>query len=122
MQAKKMQIHLNGLKIYAMHGVFPQENVVGAEYTINVSLTTDFSHAAENDDLSGTINYAEIFQLIKHEMDIPSKLLEHVSFRIAQCLFAHFPTVTEIQLSINKQNPPMGAQCNEVGVDVTYIR
>lgn len=117
-----MKVHLNGLKIYAMHGVLPQENVVGAEYTINISLSTDFTHAAENDSLNGTINYAEVFQLIKQEMAIPSQLLEHVAYRIAQSLFHHFPTVTEIQLTVNKQNPPMGAQCNEVGVDVVYTR
>ena len=117
-----MKVHLNGLKIYAMHGVLDQENLVGAEYSINTSLTTDFSTAAKKDDLNGTINYAEVYHLIKEEMAIPSKLLEHVAYRISQRLFEHFPTVTEIELSINKQNPPMGAQCEEVGIDVTYSR
>ena len=122
MQAKEMKIHLNGLKIYAMHGVLPQENVVGAEYTINLSLTTDFTQAAIYDDLNGTINYAQVYQLIKEEMATPTQLLENVAYRIALRLFDHFPTVSLIQLSINKQNPPMGAQCDEVGVDVTYSR
>ena len=57
MKAQDMYIHLNGLKLYAYHGVFPQENRIGAEYTLNLRLKTDFSHAAENDCLEGTVNY-----------------------------------------------------------------
>ena len=49
MKAQDMYIHLNGLKLYAYHGVLPQENRIGAEYTLNLRLKTDFSHAAEND-------------------------------------------------------------------------
>ena len=54
-----MYIHLKGLKIFAFHGVLPQENKVGAEYTLNLRLKTDFSQASQTDDLNYTINYAE---------------------------------------------------------------
>lgn len=60
-----MYIHLNGVKIYAYHGVLPQENKVGAEYILNLTLKTDFSRASQMDDLTYTINYAEVFQAVK---------------------------------------------------------
>lgn len=119
MKATDMYIHLKGLKIYAYHGVLPQENRIGAEYTIDLQLKTDFTQAAQTDKLEGTINYATVFETIKAEMAIPSQLLEHVSYRIAGRLLREFP-IEEVKIAIYKQNPPMGADCRQVGVEATY--
>lgn len=120
MTSNSMYIHLKGLKLYAFHGVLPQENKVGAEYTIDLRLKTDFTQAAENDRLEGTINYAHVFEVVKAEMQIPSLLLEHAACRIARQLFKNFAGLTEITICLYKQNPPMGAQCEQVGVEATY--
>ena len=117
-----MYIHLNGLKLFAFHGVLPQEQKVGTEYTINLRLKTDFSLASQTDNLEGTINYAEVFQVVKEEMKLPSKLLEHVIWKISEHLFDRFPPVTEIKIALYKQNPPMGADCSQVGVEAIYSR
>lgn len=113
-------IYLNGLKFYAYHGVLPQERQVGTCYRIDLRLQTDFRLAAEQDDLNGTINYAEVFQLLQKEMAIPSRLLEHVVWRMARKLFDNFPTLTEVRMALYKENPPMGADCSQVGVEATY--
>lgn len=117
-----MYIHLKGLKLYAYHGVLPQENQVGAEYTIDLRLKTDFTQAAETDRLEGTVNYAEVFNAVKKEMEIPSQLLEHVAWRIARRLLDDFPTISKVDIALYKQNPPMGADCSRVGVEATYLR
>ena len=117
-----MYIHLKGLKLYAYHGVLPQENQVGAEYTIDLRLKTDFTQAAETDRLEGTVNYAEVFNAVKKEMEIPSQLLEHVAWRIARRLLDDFPTISKVDIALYKQNPPMGSDCSQVGVEVTYLR
>lgn len=117
-----MYIHLKGLKLYAYHGVLPQENQVGAEYTIDLRLKTDFTQAAETDRLEGTVNYAEVFNAVKKEMEIPSQLLEHVAWRIARRLLDDFPAISEVNIALYKQNPPMGADCSRVGVEATYLR
>lgn len=117
-----MYIHLKGLKLYAYHGVLPQENQVGAEYTIDLRLKTDFTQAAKTDRLEGTVNYAEVFNAVKKEMEIPSQLLEHVAWRIARRLLDDFPTISKVDIALYKQNPPMGADCSQVGVEATYLR
>lgn len=117
-----MYIHLKGLKLYAYHGVLPQENQVGAEYTIDLRLKTDFTQAAETDRLEGTVNYAEVFNAVKKEMEIPSQLLEHVAWRIARRLLDDFPTISKVDIALYKHNPPMGADCSQVGVEATYLR
>ena len=122
MQATDMYIRLEGLKIYAYHGVLPQENLVGAYYYIDLKLKTDFTHAAETDELEGTVSYADIFAVVKEEMAITSKLLEHVCQRIASRIFKDFPTIEAIDIRLSKENPPMGACAKSVGVEAHYVR
>ena len=122
MQVTHMYIRLEGMKFYAYHGVLPQENLVGANYYIDLKLKTDFSHAAETDELEGTVNYADIHAAVKEEMHITSQLLEHVCQRIARRIFHDFPIIEAIDISLFKENPPMGACAQRVGVEAHYIR
>ena len=122
MQANHMYIRLEGMKFYAYHGVLPQENLVGTNYYIDLRLKTDFSRAAETDKLEGTVNYADIHAAVKEEMRITSQLLEHVCQRIARRIFHDFPTIESIDISLFKENPPMGACAQRIGVEAYYIR
>jgi dihydroneopterin aldolase len=122
MKATSMHIHLKGLQFYAYHGVLPQERQTGSYFYINLSIKTDFSQASQTDNLEGTISYADIFEAIKSEMNIPSSLLEHVCERISKRLFNDFPTIEEINIELNKENPPMGACVKSVGVSAHYLK
>ena len=113
---------MEGIKFYAFHGVLPQENLVGANFYIDLKLKTDFSRAAETDELEGTVSYADIYASVKEEMDMPSKLLEHVCQRIASRLFKDFPTIVSIDICLYKENPPMGACAQRIGVEAHYVR
>ncbi|MBQ4588584.1 MAG: dihydroneopterin aldolase [Bacteroidaceae bacterium] len=122
MKATDMYIRLEGMKFYAFHGVLPQENLVGANFYVDLKLKTDFTKAAETDELEGTVSYADIHTAVKEEMNIPSKLLEHVCQRIARRLFHDFPTVETIDIRLSKENPPIGACAESIGVEVHYVR
>ena len=122
MKATHMYIRLQGMQFYAYHGVLPQENLVGANFYVDLKLKTDFTRAAETDYLEGTISYADIHAAIKEEMSIPSQLLEHVCQRIAHRLFHDFPSIESIDLSLYKENPPMGACAQRIGVEAHYVR
>lgn len=112
------KIYLKNVRFHAYHGVLPQEPQVGNDYVVNLEVKYDFSSAMETDELAGTINYAELYELVKQEMEIPGKLLEHVAGRIGMRLFAEYPTIQKIQLAITKVNPPFGADCDGAGVEV----
>lgn len=122
MEIANMYIRMKGLKFYAFHGVDPQENQVGAYFYIDLKLKTDFTRAAETDELEGTISYAEVYERLKEEMKTPSKLLEHVCQRIASRLFADFPAIEAIDMELSKENPPMGACGKSIGVAAHYVR
>lgn len=118
MKLMSSKIYLRNVRFHAFHGVLPQEGIVGNDYLVNLVLDYDFSSAMKTDDLQGTLNYAEVYQKIREEMAVPSKLLEHVAGRIAHRLFSDFPEIQKLQLSITKVNPPMGADSNGAGVEV----
>lgn len=118
MKLMSSKIYLRNVRFHVFHGVLPQEGIVGNDYLVNLVLDYDFSSAMKTDDLQGTLNYAEVYQKLKEEMVVPSKLLEHVAGRIAHRLFSDFPEIQKLQLSITKVNPPMGADSDGAGVEV----
>ncbi|MHC6731198.1 dihydroneopterin aldolase [Segatella copri] len=118
MKLMSSKIYLRNVRFHAFHGVLPQEGIVGNDYLVNLVLDYDFSSAMQTDELQGTLNYAEVYQKVREEMAVPSKLLEHVAGRIAHRLFSDFPEIQKLQLSITKVNPPMGADSDGAGVEV----
>ncbi|MBR0244467.1 MAG: dihydroneopterin aldolase [Bacteroidaceae bacterium] len=122
MNIESSQVLLKGLRIFAHHGVLPQERAVGAYFILDLRIQTDFSRALASDELAGTISYAEVFQLVKAEMTIPSRLLEHVAHRICRAIFDRFPAAAAIHLELLKENPPMGADCAGAGIALDVER
>lgn len=115
-------IILKELRFFAHHGVDPQETAVGATFIINLKIKTDYSHALLTDELTHTVSYADVYEAVKQEMCIPSKLLEYVGGRILRRLFHDFPTIESIELELIKQNPPMGADCAGAGIYIVEQR
>lgn len=106
--------------MYAYHGVLPSEQKVGDWYTINLRLTVTDETAAETDNILDTVNYAEVFDVVKAEMAVKSKLMEHVCGRIITELFRQFPTAETISISMVKQTPPIiGASTGGCGIQLT---
>ncbi len=114
-------IYLKNVRLHAYHGVLPQERTVGNDYVVNLNVEYDFSHAMQTDDLAHTVNYAELYQLIKEEMAIPSSLIEHVAGRIGHRIFSTYPAIHKLTIDITKENPPFGADCDGAGVQVHLI-
>ena len=91
MKVKNSRILLPRVRFYAHHGVDPQEQLTGAYFHVGIEADTDFNEAMQTDRLEGTVSYADLYESIKTEMDIPSKLLEHVAGRILRRLLFHQP-------------------------------
>jgi dihydroneopterin aldolase len=112
------KILLENLKIFAYHGVLPEETILGTYYFINVEIHADLWKASESDDLKDTVNYAEINSIIHEEMKVPAKLLEHVIGRIFNRLEHAFPRISFIRIRLTKTNPPMQGEMHGVSVEM----
>lgn len=122
MKIKEQTITLDSLRFYAYHGAEPQEAIVGAWYTVDISITADATDAILNDNLNGTINYAKVTEIIKQQMQIRSALLEHVAGRIANALLNGFPAISSLTVKVCKLNPPVCTPCTASGFTLTVER
>lgn len=114
-------IFLRDVRLRAFHGVDPQETAVGGDFVVNLRVGYDFSRAMATDDVGDTLSYADLYDIVKREMDVPSKLLEHVAGRIAAAVVEYCPAIRSVDLTVTKVNPPMGADCCGAGVEIHLI-
>lgn len=112
-------INVNGIRLYAYHGCLPEEAKIGGEYIVDVKVDTDFSSAEKTDELHDTVDYCVIFDSVKAEMAVRSKLIEHVARRIGTNLRKHYPKVNSFMVRVTKINPPMNGAVDNVSVEIT---
>lgn len=114
-------VTLKGVRVHAFHGVMPQERVTGADFVVSVKVKYPLQNAVKSDDVRDTINYAKIFEIINKEMQKPSNLLEHVAGRIGESIVNQMPMTEEVLVTVEKVNPPMGADLDCAMVELHFI-
>ncbi len=110
------QIKLQTMTFYAYHGVAQQETKVGNTFIVDLKITAPLEKAVWSDDLRDTINYADVYEVVKREMAVPSRLLEHVAGRIVKALKVKFPMIAELEIELAKQNPPFGGDVKNASI------
>jgi dihydroneopterin aldolase len=108
-------ITVSGIKLHGRHGCLPEEEKVGGEYVVDVTIQADFASAEKSDHLRETIDYCIVYDLVKQEMAIPSKLIEHVCRRILDRLHHKFPEAL-FEVKVTKLRPPMNGDVESVSV------
>lgn len=114
-----MEIQLNDMRIFARHGVMPDERTIGAWFRVSLTATAQCSRAIESDELEDTVNYAQMADIVKEEMQVPSKLLEHVAGRIGKHIMRDIPVIERLTIKIYKENPPICVECESASVTLT---
>lgn len=109
-------IRVDGIRVRAYHGCLPEEGVIGGDYVVNVRIDVDFTPSVKSDELDDTVDYCVVFDLVKQEMAIRSKLIEHVAHRIVTQLRNRYPAVNRFEVEVVKIVPPMNGPVNQVSV------
>lgn len=122
MEITGYDIELEGIHIYAHHGVMPQEREVGAWFVIDIRLTMNDSTCTDSDNITGTVSYADIYNIICNEMKEPSNLLEHVCKRISDSIYSAFQQIEGIEIKLCKETPPMGGDRLKAAVTIKSVR
>ena len=108
------KISVNNAWFYSFHGCLSEESIVGGEYLVNASVEFDASVAEKDDKLEKTVDYVDVYNAIKKEMDTPSKLLEVVMERIISSINKLDKKIISVDVSIKKINPPIGGCVDSV--------
>lgn len=115
-------IAINGMSFYAHHGCFAEEQAIGTHFRADLTYTTDTTLAEQSDNIDHTVSYLDVYQVIAHEMNCPSHLLEHVARRICDALMAAFPAIQSLAIKVYKLAPPLGGQIDSVSVELEAHR
>ena len=110
------KIKLKDIKIYAYHGCLREENLIGGEYLVNLSVFSNLKKSSVSDELKDTIDYVSLLNIVKKEMLSPSKLLENVVKRVVDKIFLVFPKINKVSLEVSKLNPPINGNVFSVSV------
>ena len=108
-------IHLYNVKFYSYHGIHEEEKLLGNDYEVNADIQFHEEHS-QIDSISQTINYVELFEIIKARMEIPTDLLETIVMDIGNTIHEKHNYVRSIYVSLKKVNPPVAYMQGSVGV------
>ena len=112
------RLYINNIRLYAYHGCLEEEAKIGGHYTIDVIIDADLTKAITSDDLSDTIDYCVVYEAVKREMAIRSKLIEHVAGRIAKAIKAVYPAIASVTVRLTKHVPPVNGEMGSAVVEV----
>ncbi len=113
------KISISNIQVYAHHGCWEEEAIIGGEYRVDVDITLDFTLAAVHDDLSQTVDYVTVKEIVYREMAIRSKLIENVAHRISEAIKKELLRTISIKVKVTKLNAPMGGQVESVSVEIS---
>lgn len=114
------KIEIKNLEIFANHGVFPEENVLGQKFVISATLYTDTRKAGLTDELTASIHYGEVSHMItKFTKEHTYKLLEALAENLCQMLLQELPLLKMITLRVEKPWAPVGLPLETVAVETT---
>lgn len=109
-------IELKSLCFFSFHGLYEEERKVGGEFVVDLSA----KYAPEKNtflaNIDETVNYATLYKIVQEEMSQPRNLLETIAQSIAEKIHQAFPLVDEVEVSIEKKNPPVMNFTGSVGV------
>lgn len=113
-------ISVEGMEFFAYHGCIQEEQIIGTRFVIDIFLETNTDKAEKSDDLNHTVNYQEVFHLVRNEMEIRSNLLEHIGRRILNAVKSKYPEVEKARIKIAKINPPLGGRVSQVSLTLSF--
>jgi len=110
-----LTITLLDLHFFSKHGLFKEEQKIGGEFIVDLSLTYEAKNAIIH-SLDETINYAAVFEVVKSEMEEPKALLETFVMHLSAKLKEQFSTIKKLDITITKVHPPIVQYTGSVSV------
>lgn len=119
----KDKIILKGMIFHAYHGVLAAEKELGQRFIVDLEMSLNLKPAGDNDDLRLTINYAEIYELVKKIMlEAKYDLIETVGEKIAQAALIKDERIEEIKVLLKKPEVPIAGILDYAAIEIVRGR
>ncbi|HUH32913.1 MAG TPA: dihydroneopterin aldolase [Daejeonella sp.] len=117
----RQKIALNGIRFFAYHGFYPEEQVLGCEFIVDIDTELEV-YGNGLDNINNTVNYERLFKIAKSEMEIPRKLIETVAHGMLEKIRHEFLAVKVIRVAIRKMHPPLAGQVQNSLIELIFNR
>ena len=116
-------VRLINAVFYAHHGVMKEEHRVGGRYEVDVAMQLDIDEAAEQDDLSRTVDYESVYGDVQRIITKNNfYLIERLALLIARQVLSSNKIVDEVEVTVRKSNPPVGGPCDRAEASYRLTR
>ncbi|WP_156290013.1 dihydroneopterin aldolase [Oceanobacillus salinisoli] len=113
------KILLSNLQFYGFHGLMPEENKLGQRFQVDLELYADLEKAGKTDDMNDSIDYGEVYDIVKSIVEGKAKkLIEAVAESIAQTLLSSFEKLEACKVKVIKSDPPIPGHYDSVAVEI----
>lgn len=117
------KIRIEGLEVFANHGVYAEENKLGQKFVVSATLYADLRRAGETDDLAASIDYGDVAHAIEDYLhDHTFKLIEAAAEGLAGMLLANYPALFGVRIKLEKPWAPIGLPLSSVSVEIERLR
>ena len=112
-------ITIKGLEVFAKHGVYKEENVLGQKFIVNAVLKMDTRRAGLTDNLGLSVDYGSVCNFINSYMkDNTFKLIETVAENLAHEILIKYQDISEVSIEIRKPWAPIGLPVHYASVSI----
>ncbi len=112
------RILLEKMEFRAFHGCYELERKVGNRFTVDVEIVAELGRAAEDDDVTKTVNYLTAYEVVRSRMAVTQHTLERATQNIIDALYEAFPQIRHIRCRVSKLAPPLGGKLEKVSVEL----
>ena len=117
------RIVLEGLQVFARHGVLPEENTLGQRFALDVTAFLDLRPAGRSDDYATTVCYDALTKLVLETVTTKRfYLIEAAAEAVAEAILTAFPPIERVAVEIRKPSAAIDAVFDHVGVVVERSR
>lgn len=117
------KIIIKGLKLFAYHGVNPEEKVDGQNFVLDITATLNADTAKQSDNVDDTVSYAKIIKTVRAVFTEKSyDLIETAANKVGKAIMETYPRLESVTVLLMKPEAPVKADFEYVAVEETFNR
>lgn len=117
------KILIKGLKLFAYHGVNPEEKENGQDFVFDIILYVNMNKACRSDNVEDTVSYAKVVKTVRRAFCTQKyDLIEKCAEVTAQAILDEYCDVLKIDLTLKKPQAPVNAEFEYMGVNIVRSR
>ena len=117
------KIEIHGLRLYAYHGVNPEEKENGQMFQLNITCSLPLYVPCRTDCVEDTVSYAKVLKTARAAfLSQKFDLLERAAQVVADAVLNGFQDIQEVTVYVQKPQAPIQADFDYTAVEITRRR